>query len=70
MNSIFQVKGGKLNQANLQAWADSMNAPAGIVETVMAECGGISDPDPCEAATLIGLCFKTVGRKSGVDMDL
>lgn len=52
------------------AWAKSMKAPEGIVDTVMAECGSLSDPDPCEAATIIGLCFKTVSKKAGIDMEL
>ncbi|XP_070507878.1 general odorant-binding protein 28a-like [Chironomus tepperi] len=70
MEKMGIIVDGKLNQPNMIAWAESMGAKTSVVDTVMAECGGLSDPDPCEAATILGLCFKTVSKKSGIDMDM
>ncbi|CAG9810404.1 unnamed protein product [Chironomus riparius] len=70
MEKMGIITDGKLNQPNMIAWAESMGAPTSAVDTIVAECGGLSDPDPCESATIIGLCFKTVSRKLGIDMDL
>lgn len=47
-----------------------MGAPPTIVDAIMGECASLSDPDPCESAFLLGHCFKTVSKKSGIDMDM
>ena len=60
--------GNKLSQDGLNAWAADMGAPAGAADTVAAECGGLTHDDSCEAGALVGMCFKTVAMKLGVEM--
>ncbi|CAG9810405.1 unnamed protein product [Chironomus riparius] len=69
MDKMGIITNGKLNQSGMLAWAESMSASTSIVDTVMTECGGLSDPDPCESATTIGLCFRNICKNSGMDMD-
>ena len=38
-------------------------------DSLIAACENESDPEVCESTVKIGMCFKEVGKKNGVDMD-
>lgn len=44
---------------------DKIKAAVGII----AECSGITDPDPCEAAIKVGACMKTNQIKRNISWD-